>query len=32
METLLIHWGYAVVFLFGFIEACCVAASVRDVG
>jgi membrane protein DedA with SNARE-associated domain len=24
MESFLIHWGYAAVFLFGFIEACCV--------
>ena len=24
MESFLIHWGYAAVFLFGFLEACCV--------
>jgi membrane protein DedA with SNARE-associated domain len=24
MESFLIHWGYAAVFLFGFFEACCV--------
>ena len=24
MENFLIHWGYAAVFLFGFLEACCV--------
>src|SRR6266496_380834 len=24
MEGFLIHWGYAAVFLFGFLEACCV--------
>ena len=24
MESFLIHWGYAAIFLFGFLEACCV--------
>ena len=24
MESFLIHWGYAAVFLFGFLEACCI--------
>jgi membrane protein DedA with SNARE-associated domain len=24
MEGFLIHWGYAAVFLFGFLEACCI--------
>jgi membrane protein DedA with SNARE-associated domain len=24
MESFLIHWGYAAVFLFGFLEGCCV--------
>src|SRR5690349_19282471 len=24
MESFIIHWGYAAVFLFGFLEACCV--------
>jgi membrane protein DedA with SNARE-associated domain len=24
MESFLIHWGYAAVFLFGFFEACCI--------
>jgi membrane protein DedA with SNARE-associated domain len=24
MESFLIHWGYVAVFLFGFLEACCV--------
>lgn len=24
MESFLVHWGYAAVFLFGFLEACCV--------
>src|SRR6266516_3791887 len=24
MESFLIHWGYAAVFLFGFLESCCV--------
>src|SRR5438876_11501224 len=24
MESFLIHWSYAAVFLFGFLEACCV--------
>lgn len=23
MESFLIHWGYAAVFLFGFLVACC---------
>jgi hypothetical protein len=32
MESFLIHSGYATVFLFGFLEACCVATSVGDVG
>jgi hypothetical protein len=32
MESLLIRWGYAAVFLFGFIEARSAATSVRDVG
>jgi membrane protein DedA with SNARE-associated domain len=24
MESFLIHWGYAAIFLFGFLEACCI--------
>jgi membrane protein DedA with SNARE-associated domain len=24
MESFLIHWGYGAVFLFGFLEACCI--------
>ena len=24
MESFLIHWGYAAVFVFGFFEACCI--------
>ena len=24
MESFLVHWGYAAVFLFGFLEACCI--------
>ena len=24
MESFLVHWGYAAIFLFGFLEACCI--------
>ena len=24
MESFLTHWGYAAIFLFGFLEACCI--------